>query len=366
MIKEKIIEPLFSQQDQVRQLIIVSILIALGVNLMATGVISLLKISSQPIMLIVLGMLFSLGVIFIVILYDYRKLNKTINYEGFFIYNQKTHNIYNIKEYEIVENMSYYLKAALSENKALKNIWIKNGLRVDYIDENGNYILKTSKSCDILNELIEYCILNRLCTHLDSYFKLNKLNDIKVIDRYEIPDILLENRFLKIFSEDINNREYFIDCIPDKNEDEEFVSINGKEGTLYEKFELLLPRNSKIKRKNKNTILIDNYIFTISLSCMYDGYSSLVRRCFFRKYIHSNDSFNDVEPYRFDVGVSIKFKPISIFCLRKKEYYLWADSFLEELSEYISKDAFFAKINWNTVSTLMRCMEGSQMDTRYI
>ena len=169
--------------------------------------------------------------------------------------------------------MSYYLKAALSENKALKNIWIKNGLRVDYIDENGNYILKTSKSCDILNELIEYCILNRLCTHLNSYFKLNKLNDIKVIDRYEIPDILLENRFLKIFSEDINNREYFIDCIPDKNEDEEFVSINGKEGTLYEKFELLLPRNSKIKRKNKNTILIDNYIFTISLSCMYDGYS---------------------------------------------------------------------------------------------
>lgn len=93
MIKEKIIEPLFSQQDQVRQLIIVSILIALGVNLMATGVISLLKISSQPIMLIVLGMLFSLGVIFIVILYDYRKLNKTINYEGF-LYIIKKHIIY--------------------------------------------------------------------------------------------------------------------------------------------------------------------------------------------------------------------------------------------------------------------------------
>lgn len=48
---------------------------------------------SQPIMLIVLGMLFSLGVIFIVILYDYRKLNKTINYEGF-LYIIKKHIIY--------------------------------------------------------------------------------------------------------------------------------------------------------------------------------------------------------------------------------------------------------------------------------
>lgn len=46
----------------------------------------------------------------------------------------------------------------------------------------------------------------------------------------------------------------------------------------------------------------------------------------------------------------------SLFMRKKMDvYYSWIDSFLDKITEYMEKDRFFDKIDWNTIHALIYC-----------
>ena len=95
--------------------------------------------------------------------------------------------------------------------------------------------------------------------HLSEYFNNSyEKQRVKDFQRNDIPEVLLSNRFLKLFSEDMFNRAIFA-CqkdfvLDDHNDGGKIVYAETSSGGLYDKFDLILPEKSKITRKNKNQI----------------------------------------------------------------------------------------------------------------
>ena len=143
---------------------------------------------------------------------------------------------------------------------------------------------------------------------------------------------------------------------PDSNNDGgEIVYAQTPSGGLYDKFELTLPEKSKITRKNKNEIIIDTPILTLTLSCLFGGFGTVLKSGFYKYYLGIQYPQRGYHDYAFNVEVSVKFKVRSLFSKDKELYYAWIDSFLDEIASYIDKDAFFDKINWDSTYSLIRC-----------
>ena len=63
MKKHRIFSTLIESQKKSYELIMTSVLIAIGVNLLSTGIVELLGIQNKGIILIVIGMFISIGVV---------------------------------------------------------------------------------------------------------------------------------------------------------------------------------------------------------------------------------------------------------------------------------------------------------------
>ena len=102
-------------------------------------------------------------------------------------------------------------------------------------------------------------------------------------------------------------------------------------------------------------IIIDTPILTLTLSCLFGGFSTVLKRGFYEYYLGIQHHPKGYHEYEFNVEVSVKFKVRSLFSKDKELYYAWIDSFLDEITSYIDTDAFFDKINWDTVYSLIHC-----------
>ena len=106
-----------------KDIIITSIIIAIGVNILTEGILQFFDLEKYNFLLIVIGIILSLGVI---IFYAYKKMksiNSSIEFKGFIIYDKLSNTILNIPRYDISGDMCKYLKGAFAENKKLKEIW---------------------------------------------------------------------------------------------------------------------------------------------------------------------------------------------------------------------------------------------------
>lgn len=355
----KILQALQNEREITRQLIVTSVFIAMGVDSFVTGLLVVLGLDKQAITLLVVGAILSLVAIIYFLLSNINKLDKNIEFTGFVIYKHETKELFQVSQYEISEDMVRYLDAACVENKALKTLWDAEPINKFKIvgGKPGERALAISThSGALFIELIEYCIVEQLSLHLSAYFNNSNLNAVEKLSRKDIPDILLNNRFLKLFSEDMQNRELFVERSEDKK-----APLNGKivsayhpSGAIYKEFDLILPTKSKVKRINKNQIVIETNMFSLSISCLFGGFSTNLPRNFEKYYLGIQDH-NKNHVYQFNVEITIKFKARSFFLPNKWDYYTWADDFIERMDNYLSKDTYFQKINWATVSTLLRC-----------
>lgn len=290
MKKHRLFSTLLQNQKSGYELIMTSVLIAVGVNLLSTGIVELLGFEQKELVLIIIGAVISIGVIIRIMLSKIKELNQTAKIKGFVIYDEENHRIIKVPEYNICTDMVKYLNSACAENQALKKLW--NGESIGRIKIVGGKpgeraIGITTHSGALFVELLEYCVIHKLSLHLSAYFN-NSYEKQRVRDfqRNDIPEVLLSNRFLKLFSEDMLNRAIFA-CqegfTPDSNDDGgEIVYAQTSSGGLYDKFELTLPEKSKITRKNKNEIIIDTPILTLTLSCLFGGFGTVLKSGFYK------------------------------------------------------------------------------------
>lgn len=357
---DHIISTLMNIQKSNRDLITNSILIAIGVNLLSTGVIELIGPQHKGWILVLFGVTICFFVAFHISYLKYRSLMRTINIKGVFIHNSSTKALLPIADYRISEKMEQYLQAAFTENKAIKRSWEKDELspfRYEESQKSNPDSASESQSQKVLLELLEYCVIEQLSTHLTDYFNFNgNAERVQELGKNNIPDILMENRFLRLFSENMDNREAFsnskisIDC------DRDVVFAMSENGAVYNAFSLALPSDSKVYRKNRE-IIIDMPLLTLSLCIIFDG-SSTVLAPGFEQYLNINvrDMYVNYDIFQFNISVAAKFKIKSLFKQDKEIYYGWIDSFIDSLTAYASIESFLKRIDWNANYALIRVL----------
>lgn len=218
MAKNKIFSSLIDNKRESSGLIMTSVLVAVGVNMLSTGIVDLLGLrfgfQIKEVILITIGIFLSLGVLAWNAWTNFRRLNQTKKFEGFIIYDEINHKIISVPEYTISTDMAQYQQCASSENKALEKLWKEDNISQfrnfrGKIDQN---LLNTlTQSGTLLTELLEYCLIEKLSLHLTDYYnEFDGKLKVQEFQKTNIPQVLLTNRFLRLFSEDMINRESFM------------------------------------------------------------------------------------------------------------------------------------------------------------
>jgi hypothetical protein len=171
--------------------------------------------------------------------------------------------------------------------------------------------LMASPDRRLIMEATEYFILEMLSTHLTDYFNDEKFKEenLTTIERKDIPHVLLENRFLNLFSKPMEERAAFKDRYIPKG-------IRGSSqvgGAEFSYFDLILPTKSKVSRIDGKTFEISTQKFSLQVTISYMGTDELLPTNFERYYLRtyeypqmSNPSM--VKEKSIDIEVKVFFK----------------------------------------------------------
>lgn len=349
---------LLFKRTNVAELILVAVFVAFGVSIVA-GSITVVK-GFQPRNGIIIGtIIFTIAFIYI-LLRTYSQRNRKRTYKGFLIYHKPSNKLVEVERYSFGEDICDYLDSAFQENSALNKMWEQDRLEsfYTYDKKKKTLVKKDLKSVQLIIEATEYFVLSKLSTHLTDYFNKSefKQDDLYTFERHELPDVLLSNKFLELFSKAMEERPCFANDLPQSSEEHgKVVMAFGKNGARYEEFNLVLPKGSLVRRKDKNKIEIETNRFKINLYVKFDGAGTIIPRGFEKYYLAT--SVRDTHAYKVILSVSIHFKLRSLLSMKGWEYYKWVDSFLNKLDMDISQDTFFEQVNWNSIYTAILCFE---------
>jgi len=338
-------------QFNILQLILTTVLIASGVNFLVTGAISCFE-NKSGLLLIIIGISLIVLTVIITLIIDFKKskIQEIIN--AVISYDPKKQELIEIPKYTLSEDLIHYLKAACIESKDIESLWKKDklGLKRIYndIDPKSTFV-EISQSAAVLNKLVEYLILKKLSLTTVDYFNKPTFDKRKLIQLTElnVPDIVVSNMFLSLFSKDMSQREAF-----DNKNNKSVVKAYGKNGEIYDKFEISLPKKCQIIRKKPNTIILKHPLFKLELTPAFSGFGAVLPKGFTQEYIKA-DVFT-IRTYKFYIGVTLKFSWKALF-ISKSIYYDWIDTFLDKIYNDMDFDRFIENIHWNIVSALNQC-----------
>lgn len=353
------------------QIILTAIFISLGTNLIVTAINNLNNLINC--IELILGIMIVLISSIILIYLNFIKYDRVVPLNGFFLYDIHENAIYNVEGYSFSKTLSDYLNSALNENESMNEIWEKDSLKEFYNISFltlpiGKYPRTSAK--EIIEELTEYIILEILSQTLSKYFQSSFLaNNTRTYKRKDIPDILLENRFLNLFSMPMEERK----CFKGYTDPIRNITVTrafGKDRQMFQKFELILPKNTKIKRLKPHKIILESDYISIELNTIFTGETSHHDSFEFRKYYLGLDIVPKtygtcgrgicgigIQGFKVQVNIDIKFKWRSLFSITSWKYIKWLDYYVTGLNKEISADYFLESINWNQTCALMHLLE---------
>ena len=288
-----------NKKAEIIQIILITILVSLSINLISSSIFSLNSIKNIIILLI--GIIICLSVVIYYLKIKVKSMNITKIIEGNVILNVNDKNIYKSLEYYSSYNISDNITAVRLENKEINkkyNDSLKNveKYRIDELK------LKNSYFSFILNNAIEYQILDLLT----DYMSLNE-EDIKFIDLNNAPKEILNNIFVKTLSRDYRKRDVFNDY-DDKffsvNDDEQLHILKSNEGYIYNKFIIAIPKNATLTKK-ENSLIIKSKFFKIILEWGIDEVFSPFSDMDFYNFFSHDDKIDD-DDIEFSYYIKVK------------------------------------------------------------
>jgi|JI9StandDraft_1071089.scaffolds.fasta_scaffold72406_1 hypothetical protein len=379
MRSENIVNELLSNKTELIKLVLGAIILGIGTNMLASLLMETLK--ERFLVTSIITFIFTVFPLLFFIYQIARDSTKETKINAVFILEKSTKKIERIYGYDFSEQLAATLNAVFIENKAFKNIF-ENSLKIHTPiptensgenKENNSKKLgkKTSVSYmsivkvngksnkeeklmnnDILDEAIEYVILEKLSLHLSSYFQTFEDEDklIKEYSRADIPEMLLQNRILNLITTDFGDRQIFAKSGISKAPSEgEIVKIYGSDGSVFNRFDLVLPKGSKVTRPQKGVLNIENERLVIQIEIQNDGFSANLPIGFGTYYLGKNS--NQIDLRSVVINLRYQIKPIAIFARSKWNYHSWIDSFRLELIEFSSFSDYLKRINWEATLT---------------
>lgn len=288
-----------------------------------------------------------------------RNLSHTFEFEGFLLTPKDGALIGTVPGYKLAEKISMYQKSAFEENEALRQQWEEEPL-VEYLkydeEEGVLNVDKSISSYQLLIELLEYFIIEELSTHLTDYFNQNNFDEsnLKEYSRSDIPQLLLNNRFLELFSRPMQDRPAFND---DHEGPGRVVMSGGFGKPLFSRFDLVLPSESVVKRLDDGRIEIDGKHLRIVFSATWTGGGAVLPPSFQKHYlgIEGRGDDRNVNATTVDVNIGVHFKYRSLLTRTGWEHYKWVGPFISKVRERVDRNFFFDKIDWPMIEAMLRC-----------
>ncbi len=334
-MNREILHSILNRRADIIKLIFVVFLLALGTGLIVNFLTLLFEFKSQ--------VLLWTGISLVIIVFIYLTVSillsckRKINITGTIIYDKNK--VISVDRYEFSEKLSETIKAIFLENEALKHNWDsdfedkkaekkiekeqegkeekKEAKEVQYYsivryESDGKELDKQKNSKKILKEAVEYVFIEKLSTHLSSYFN-NYNNENKILKEFtrtDFPNILLENRIINLLSSPFEDRPIFLKAKMSKLKDKgEIVAIMGSDGSRYSRFDLVLPKKSKVIRKENGLLQIKSPRLTLEFKVEYKGFGATLPRGF--EYNYMGYDSRELSAYSIELELSISINPIS-------------------------------------------------------
>jgi len=282
------------------------------------------------------------------------------------------------KRYKFSEELLRTLDAVKAENIAIYNDWETApilgqgaGKKVDPIEAprgRPDYVAVTRVtaprneqrpvSANLLEEAAFFVLLEELSTHLSVHFNETQNSpQVKMINREDISDFLLKNRVLNLLSTPIEQRSIFLNAFPDPagRPQGEIYTLFGSNGSVYKRFDLVLPAESVIRETAANGVKIDNSRFSLCLSVHYTGTSGVITPEFAKNYMDRD--WRDISPRHILIKIHGKIKLLSLLRSHGWEYYRWLDSFRERIGGVFAFKSFLDHIHWDIIEPLLHSMQ---------
>lgn len=374
-----IVQGIIVSRQNLIEFVVVAVLLAFGVDLVAGHILALAALSSR--LALVVGVILCLGsVLYLAVRLFGRRVERR-TYEAFLVYDKKRNKIITVPRYEFSEAICRYMSAAFAENSALKLLWDKEPLK-DFLGD------EPREAAQLLSQATEYFVLAQLSTHLTDYFadeKFKKQN-LRKYCREDVPEVLLRNTFLEMFSRPMEHRPAFVEAHSGKRErmemkvygpDErgmwrsryvvptergygEVVAAYGPGGVIYDRFDLILPQGSVVRRVEDSKVEIETKKLKMSINVKFEGFCTVLPEGFEEYYLGINDPLKGITPYVVNVDIQVSMKLGSLLSATGWQYYRWIDSFLDKIEKDLSKDTFFELLNWESAFTILQCLKQAQ------
>jgi hypothetical protein len=367
-----VIQRLASLRATVIEMVVVAVFLGFGVGLVASSLCALLKDIE------VYGVIIGISISVASLSYFFFKVltpkPSTFTCRGF-LYLVQTDRSVEVRpayRYELSERVSEYLRSAFAENPALLRAWLSAPLR--WLP--GESATTTALSANaLLNQAIEYFFLNRLSLHLSAYFNEEDVEEAECqkFNRTDIPDVLLQNRFLELFSKPMEERDHFSD--PDRTGGVEAVSLGkaaslgevvtawGRDGAMFDMFELILPKGSRVSRSANGVLRLETAVFSLEFRPGMEGFATNVPWDFPSLYMREQE-LRYRPPILVNSKMTITVKRRALFLRSGWGYYGWLDSFIDMYYDEAEAGRFFEAIGWETAVTMNRIESADPVSSR--
>lgn len=227
------------------------------------------------------------------------------------------------------------------ENPAQEKLW-KHSI------DNEDSISNRTEFNSIIEESIEYFCLKLLSYSLGERFNSERGDHmVAKLGRKDLPQILLENRFLELFSRMMKDRPAFMDHQPPT--EGEVVIAYGKNGEIYSRFELFLPIESIVSKTADGSILISNSRFDLSISAHCSGFNTNTPFLFEQLYLGMH--LDETSAHSCELKISVKYKLRSLLSGASWKNYAWIDNFIDRTERGFSFEEFSNHIGWDQAVT---------------
>lgn len=319
------------------------------------------------------------------------KLNENLAFEdtanGVVFYLPEHNTIAPVLGYRFAEDLARALRAVRAESKAIYADWESEPLarprpKVDknvsatepssspdkrafasVIRVNADECVRQKpKSARLLEESVEYVLIERLSMHLSAHFdKIGKRALVKGYGRDDIPGSLLKNRVLNLLTTPIEVRDTFheICSAPDFASKGTVYAVFGSDGSVFSRFDLVLPVGATLGRTETGGVSINTSRLSLTLDVAVTGMQCNVDCSFVENFAKLKNY--QVECFSVKIRVKGKIKPASILSSTGWEYYSWLDSFRMSFRRSFDFSAFTRSIGWRNKSALLHSMKATNL-----
>lgn len=367
-----------TKREEIVHIIIVAAIFAFGIDLLASFLFSQLTYGSNNLLFIGLGLLvFALSYLAFIVL---RTRRSFYEFTGVIPIDRNKKRVIVISGYGLTAEMCRTLDAVFLENEAFEAAWQSEPpvTQINSDSSNGMYesndqlqdtmessepiyfaVVKEknfelAKPAAILMEVMEFLVLKQLSLHLSAYFGEFDEQDKQIMEynRHHVPELLLENRILSLLSAPLEDRAIFAKANLPESPSGTIYSIYSTDGSMYSRFDLILPTGTVVKRPAPGVLVLENSRVSLILRVEFEGYNANLPQEFEPSYMGMER--NLINSFQVKIFLTTKVKTAALLRGRGWKYYNWVDSFAEKLEEFSHFSRFLQKINWDSAMTQCR------------